>query len=228
MNTSAHILCIETSAGGCSVAIGKDGTLLSQSIEKQKNSAADKLQLLIEEAFSQSGLSFSDIDAVAVSGGPGSYTGLRIGVATAKGIAYALGIPLIHIESFMAMKEQLSILGKDGFDIYIPMLDARRADAFTSVIDKEGHYLLSPQCLTIEPETFEKWVEEDTKSIAWGQDIDKFKSIIGDKVSTFEDEIDLYAEAMVGLANEKFLNKSFENTAYYEPKYYKSFHSSIK
>ncbi len=228
MSFAAHILCIETSAGICSVAIGKDGNLLCQAVETQKNSAADKLQSLIDEVICQSGFSFSDIDAIAVSGGPGSYTGLRIGVSTAKGMAYALGKPLIHIESFQAMKEQLKILGKDQYDIFIPMLDARRQDAFTCVMDKEGNYLMSPQCVTVESATFDQWTETGKNVIVWGQDISKFKSIIADKVASFEDEIYIFAGAMTHIANDKFVRKMHEDIAYYEPKYYKSFHSSIK
>lgn len=228
MSPATHILCIETSAGICSVAIGKDGNLLCQAVEAQKNSAADKLQSLIEDVIRQSGLSFNDLDAIAVSGGPGSYTGLRIGVSTAKGMAYALSIPLIHVESFQAMKEQLRILGKDQYDIFIPMLDARRQDAFTCVMDKDGNYLMPPQCVTVEPHTFDEWIETGRKIIVWGQDISKFKSIIEDKVSSFEDEIFLFAEAMTHVANDRFVEKIHEDIAYYEPKYYKSFHSSIK
>lgn len=227
MNKLPLILCIETSAGICSVAIGRGAEILCQVVEYQRNSAADKLQTLIDELLTGSGLQFRDIDAVAVSGGPGSYTGLRIGVSTAKGIAYALGIPLIHIESFQAMKAQLQLQESEKFDLYIPMIDARRADAFLCVMDSKREYLMPPQCITIEENTFDIWRKKGQIMI-FGQELDKFRAILSGKDLEFRESIYLYAGSMAGLAYEKFEQKMLENIAYYEPRYYKSFHSSIK
>lgn len=227
MNNLPLILCIETSAGICSVAIGKGTEILCQVVEYQKNSAADKLQVLIDELLSSTGLQFKDISAVAVSGGPGSYTGLRIGVSTAKGIAYALDIPLIHIESFQAMKSQLQSQKTENFDFYIPMIDARRTDAFLCVMDFKGEYLMPPQCVTIEENTFDVWREKGN-ILVFGQELNKFKAILSGRNMEFREPIFLYAGSMIEIAYEKFEQKLFENIAYYEPRYYKSFHSSIK
>jgi tRNA threonylcarbamoyladenosine biosynthesis protein TsaB len=106
---SPYILCIETSSGYCSVALSYGNTLVSQAIENQKNKAADKLNLLVDTVMNESKLTFKELDAIAISGGPGSYTGLRIGVSVAKGLAYALKIPLIHVETFFAMKLKLKM-----------------------------------------------------------------------------------------------------------------------
>lgn len=227
MDKLPFILCIETSAGACSVAIGKGPELLCQVVEHQRNSAADRLQTLIDELLYNAGVQFKDLAAVAVSGGPGSYTGLRIGVACAKGIAYALNIPLIHVESFQAMKVQFESEKTEKFDLYIPMLDARRTDAFVCVMDTNGEYLMLPQCITIEENVFETWTNKG-KTLVFGQELDKFRTILSGSDLTFRDSIFLYAGAMAGIAYEKFEEKLFEDIAYYEPRYYKSFHSSIK
>jgi tRNA threonylcarbamoyladenosine biosynthesis protein TsaB len=223
-----YILCIETSSGYCSVALSQGDTLVHQAIESQKNQAADKLNLLIAEVMEKSGISFKDLQAIAISGGPGSYTGLRIGVAVVKGMAYALKIPLIHVETFLAMKAQVVDQTKLKFDRYIPMIDARRMDAFTAVIDHNNEYLVQPQCLTIDEDLLEKW-SQNYRIVIFGHGLDKFNILFENKsFIIYLNNINLEAKFMIGIANDKYLNNKIEDVAYYEPKYYKNFHSSSK
>ena len=225
---SPYILCIETSSGYCSVALSYGNTLVSQAIENQKNKAADKLNLLIDEVMNESKLKFKELDAIAISGGPGSYTGLRIGVSVAKGLAYALEIPLIHVETFLAMKAQVEDQCKSEFDRYIPMIDARRMDAFTAIINSQNEYILEPQCLTIDENLIDKW-SENYRIVIFGHELDKFNILLQNKVSIiYLNNINLEAKCMMFLANDKYLKSQFEDIAYYEPKYYKNFHSSRK
>ena len=226
MAREPYILCIETSQGICSVAISQGNTLLYEAVESEKNRTADRLSSLIEEAMSQSNTNYDVLSAVAVSGGPGSYTGLRIGVSTAKGIAYALRIPILHIETFKAMQQAFTAQNNFPYDYYIPLIDARRKDAFTAVLDSKGNYLLQPQCLTIEADTFTKWA--NSKIAFFGQEIERFKDWIQAPQSDFSNQVALQAHSMIVLAYAKYQNKAFEDTAYYEPHYYKSFYSKIK
>lgn len=223
-----YILCIETSFGFCSVALGSGDQLIHQAKETQKNQSADKINLLINEVMSQSELSFKDLSAIAISGGPGSYTGLRIGVSVAKGLAYALKIPLIHVETFIAMKAQLEQEHESDFDRYIPMIDARRMDAFTAIINQRNEYILEPQCLTIDEDLIEKWSQND-RIVIFGHELDKFNILLKENpFIIYLNNINLEAKSMISIANDKFNKNQIEDIAYYEPKYYKNFHSSSK
>ena len=124
----ARILSIETSTSICSVAIHEQGELIALAEIKEPGAHAEKLLLLVDELFEKAGLSFADLDAVAVSQGPGSYTGLRIGVSTAKGIAYALEIPLIGINTLQAMAASQQVAPGD---YVVAVLDARRKEVYT-------------------------------------------------------------------------------------------------
>ena len=128
-----YILNIETATKNCSITIAKNGeTLVSMEIAEEGYSHAEKLHVFIQDALAEAGLGFQDLNAVAVSQGPGSYTGLRIGVSAAKGLCYSLGIPLIAVDTLETLARQLRI--ENG--VIIPMIDARRMEVFTAVFDK--------------------------------------------------------------------------------------------
>ncbi|MCO5247799.1 MAG: tRNA (adenosine(37)-N6)-threonylcarbamoyltransferase complex dimerization subunit type 1 TsaB [Chitinophagales bacterium] len=224
MAEKPYILTIETSQGISSVALGRAEEVVDVLIEEEKNKAADKINLMIDGIVKRNTLQFSDINAIGVSGGPGSYTGLRIGVATVKGLAYALNIPLIHIESLIAMKVGLESKVKKNFDFYIPLIDARRKDAFTAVINKENEYILEPSCLTIEENTFQTWLEKGNV-VYFGDDIEKFKFLSETKNTAFYTDVRLKASDLIPLTYDKYLSQRFENIIYYEPKYYKDFYT---
>ena len=128
-----YILNIETATKNCSVSIAKEGqTLLCKELAEEGYSHAEKLHVFIEEILKELQLTFTDLSAIAVSQGPGSYTGLRIGVSSAKGLAYALDIPLIAIDTLTILASQVNI--SDGF--IIPMIDARRMEVYSAIFDK--------------------------------------------------------------------------------------------
>ena len=145
MNAAHYILCLETSSAVCSVALGCGGRLLGFKESAEPNSHGKRLAVFIEELLRESGIKTEHISAVAVSAGPGSYTGLRIGMATAKGLCFGLNIPLIAISTTESMvhaflqKERTA----DG-DLLVPMLDARRMEVFTRVFDHTGKPISEP------------------------------------------------------------------------------------
>lgn len=226
MKTSPLILHIETSSEPTSVAISRADAVIGYSIESQKNLAADRLHDMIEEVLKEAQLELSHIDAVAVSGGPGSYTGLRIGVSAAKGIAYALDIPLIHVETFHILQKEFEQQHNKPYDFAIPLMDARRKDAFTAVLNNKGEFLLSPQCLTIEDGTFNEWLDKDAVVVAFGYQIEKFQEILQDRLAIFASDVIPRAKSMASLAYQKFTQNKFEDVAYFEPQYYKSFYTA--
>jgi tRNA threonylcarbamoyladenosine biosynthesis protein TsaB len=132
------ILCLETATPVCSVALSENGIILSHCVDATGYSHAERLTLLAEETLEKAGKKFSDLDAVAVSAGPGSYTGLRIGVSTAKGYCFGLNLPLISVPTLAAMTAafQLREIYKEGF--FIPMIDARRMEVFAAVFNHAG------------------------------------------------------------------------------------------
>lgn len=215
------LLHIETSSGICSVAVSESGQLLNEQIELEPNRAGERLHLMINTALEASGKQFSDLDAVSVSGGPGSYTGLRIGVSAAKGICFARNIPLIHVESFQAMQHAVRRrLGQEA-DCYIGLIDARRMDAYTAVMDKEGNYLSAPEAITLQPESFEGYLK-DNSCLLLGTAVEKYIDLNPDFSGVKFPFSELLASDTISLSHHKFKAKTFENLFYYEPLYYKA------
>jgi len=148
----ALILNLETATRNCSVALAKDGKVISlKEIAGEGYLHAEKLHLFIEEAVSEAGYTFKDINAVAVSKGPGSYTGLRIGVSAAKGLCYALGLPLIAIDTLEVLARKITV--EEG-EIILPMIDARRMEAYTAVFDANYNKLRDTEAEIITEDIF--------------------------------------------------------------------------
>ena len=225
MSSEPYILAIETSQGISSVALSKGEDILGIIITQEKNKTADKINLMIDEVLQSGNLKYTDLNCISVSGGPGSYTGLRIGVATAKGLAYALDIPLIHIETFIAMKVELESINSDIFDYYVPMQDARRKDAFLSVIDSNNEYLLNPTCMTIDEHTLEQWSSKG-RVVIMGNRLDKFQFLAQHSTVVIVNNLQLTAASLINLTYKKYRQNNFEDLAYYEPKYYKNFYTA--
>jgi tRNA threonylcarbamoyladenosine biosynthesis protein TsaB len=159
------------------------------------------------------------LHAVAVSGGPGSYTGLRIGVAAAKGICFALDLPLIHIETMQVMQQMTASTMQEGFDTFIAMIDARRNDAFVAIMDAQGNYLKTPEVVTLQPDMYLNYAQTG-KTVLIGDAVDKY--VNSQTSNVFRIHIQgISAGKMAVLAEKRFLSADFENIAYYEPRYYK-------
>ena len=212
------ILNIETATKNCSVALSKNGdTIACKEIAEQGYSHAEKLHVFIEELLKETELNFHDLNAVAVSKGPGSYTGLRIGVSAAKGLCYALNIPLISIDTLSILAHQIQI--KDG--LIVPMIDARRMEVYSAVFDSKNIKIREVQAEILTHESFLNYAEIINFV---GDCNEKAKTVLQQPNFLFHDNC-MYPSAneMSQLSYEKFQGKDFEDVAYFEPFYLKDF-----
>jgi len=214
----AYILNIETSTKNCSVALAQNGqTLLCKEIAEMGYSHAEKLHVFIDEILAETAVSFSQLSAIAVSSGPGSYTGLRIGVSAAKGLSFALAIPLISIDTLTSMAHQLTI--ENGW--VVPMIDARRMEVYSALFNSNKQMVRGVEAQIITAESFAE-IEETIYFI--GDSNQKVQSILNKPNHVFLDQF-MYpsAQQMSALSFQKFQNNEFEDLAYYEPYYLKDF-----
>lgn len=213
-----YILNIETATKRCSVSIAKEGkTIVCNEIAEEGYSHAERLHVFIEESIAKAGISYSDLAAIAVSQGPGSYTGLRIGVSAAKGLCYALGIPLIAVDTLKALAAQVSV--ESG--LIVPMLDARRMEVYSAVFTAD---LESKRAILAEVITEDSFQEFEETLYFVGDCAEKCKTVLTKENFVFLDEI-VYpsAKEMSALSYHKFLNNDFVDVAYFEPYYLKDF-----
>ena len=217
----ARILSIETSTSMCSVALHERGALLALAEIKEPGAHAEKLLLLVDEVFEKAELSFGDLDAVAVSQGPGSYTGLRIGVSTAKGIAYALDIPLIGINTLQAMAASQPL---NQGEFVVAVLDARRMEVYTQTFGYANQEITSIAALVLEEGVFASILEKGRVYFV-GDGAEKVKAYAQHPNAVFSGswEQSLSAKNMGQLAFEKFLRQDSEDLAYFVPNYLKEF-----
>lgn len=213
-----YILNIETATKNCSVSLAKNGiTILCKEIANQGYSHAELLHVFIEEIIKESGVSIQDVNAIAVSKGPGSYTGLRIGVSSAKGLCYALGVPLIAIDTLQILASQL-VIEKGSI---VPMIDARRMEVYSAVYN-ESHIQIKEVCAEILDKSSYSQIIEPIYFI--GDCQEKCKTVLSKDNFNFISEI-IYPSAneMGALSYEKFIKNEFEDLAYFEPFYLKDF-----
>lgn len=214
----ATILNLETSTKNCSVSIAKDGVQLCLVEENEENYAhGEKLNQFVDWCVQGAEINWKDIDAVCVSKGPGSYTGLRIGVSSAKGFAYGFDIPLMAINSLQILAE--SQLNQE-VDYIIPMIDARRMEVYTALFDRKGNQLTETEAKVIDDTSFEEL--KGKKIIFVGDGAEKCQEILSHLNATFVQAFPS-AKDMIRVSEEKFTQKSFEDVAYFEPYYLKDF-----
>jgi tRNA threonylcarbamoyladenosine biosynthesis protein TsaB len=220
----AIILIIETATKNCSVALTENGQILeSIDFNDEKFSHAEKLHLFIESVCHKAGKNIHDIQAVSVSKGPGSYTGLRIGVSSAKGICYALNIPLMSFETLYILSKTYAAtheILKD--DILIPMIDARRMEVYTAVMDSNLNKIRPTEALILEDNSFDEYLKFKTCHF-FGDGALKSESLYKSKTSKFSPEILPTAKVIAMEAHQSFMKEKFENMAYFEPYYLKDF-----
>lgn len=225
---SVYILCIETANAVTSVAVAKDNACLLVKNIVESNKAADKLHRLVEELLSEATLSFTALDAIAVSAGPGSYTGLRIAAAAAKGYCFALNIPLISVATLQAMVEgAIGRYHQNNYAVYVPMIDARRMEVFTSFFDKTNECQQYFSSLVID-ETSKTLFQPEKQYLIFGNGAAKVYPIIASESVTLFSDFIPSAEDLCKLSFEKYKSAAFEDIAYFEPSYYKAFHSTQK
>jgi tRNA threonylcarbamoyladenosine biosynthesis protein TsaB len=224
-----NLLLIESSTQICSVALSRDGQLISIREINEPNRHAEKLTVFIDEVMKESGCTFTQLDAVAVSMGPGSYTGLRIGVSAAKGICYAVDKPLIAVGTLEAMAYGMRNEAKEG-DLLIPMIDARRMEVYTAIYDHNGNMLQEVSPMILDENSFSKIQTPNHQSpitnlLFSGDGMPKAKELLS-KIpnAVFTDAGNCSAKHLMIPAEKKFLEKNFEDVAYFEPFYLKTFH----
>ena len=217
-SNDVYILNIETATKNCSVALAKNGkTIALREIAEEGYSHAEKLHVFIEELLSESEISFKDLNAIAVSQGPGSYTGLRIGVSSAKGLCYALNIPLIAIDTLQSLAAQISI----SKGLIVPMIDARRMEVFSAIYD---NHLNTITKVAAEIITEESYQDQEEEIHFLGDGAPKCKELLNKTNFIFHDEI-IYpsAKQMSYLSFEKHKKSDTVDVAYFEPLYVKDF-----
>jgi tRNA threonylcarbamoyladenosine biosynthesis protein TsaB len=218
----ALILNIETSSPICSVCLSNNGKVLDMLEEKQGNSHARILTLFIQQLITANKIAFKQLDAVAVSAGPGSYTGLRIGASVAKGLCYALNKPLIAVSTLESLAKGMVDETNEPPALFMPMTDARRMDVYSAIYDTRLKNILSPRMLTVN-EQLEKLVVAYGKVFIGGNAMFKAKQLFhGGKIDFLED-IECSARLIGTIADNKFNKKQFENPAYFQPEYLKEF-----
>lgn len=231
----AKILNIETSTRVCSVVLSIDGVVISIKESHEKNSHAENITLFSEIVVKSAGLLFNDLDAVAVSKGPGSYTGLRIGVSTAKGFCFALDKPLISIGTLKAMAAgmivQRTALRKNEKNpkdfLYCPMIDARRMEVYAAFFDTELNELRKTEAVIVDENSFGELLSEN-KIIFAGDGAPKCKEVLSHQQNAFfKNDFNPSAAFMAKLSEQKFNQQNFEDVAYFEPFYLKDFVAGI-
>jgi len=215
----AIILCLETATTNCSVGIARNGKIVSLKEDNNKSySHAEKLHLFINEALEEVGITIADLDAIAISKGPGSYTGLRIGVSAAKGLCFSLDIPLISVPTLDLLAYKLK--GKTG--IFISMLDARRMEVYSSVYDSKINQIRETKAEVLDEQFFTEYLEQSQVHFI-GNGVAKFEDICTHTNAVFHKQKFPSAQEMAEIAELKYQKSDIEDVAYFEPYYLKDF-----
>lgn len=219
----ATILNIETSTAVCSAALSKDGKIIGVQESSQPNVHAEKLAVFIRTLMEQAALPYASLDAIAVGTGPGSYTGLRIGTSTAKGLCYALDKPLLAIPTLKAMAlASVAIIQRKDI-CYCAMIDARRLEVYTGLYDYAGIELMPVEAKILDKYSFATLLNKSEIAFS-GDGVLKMKALLTDTSRCiWVDDVYASAKNMSLLSEEYYIKKQFSNVAYYEPFYLKDF-----
>ncbi|GAB2720771.1 tRNA (adenosine(37)-N6)-threonylcarbamoyltransferase complex dimerization subunit type 1 TsaB [Hymenobacter frigidus] len=223
------LLSLETSSPVCSVALHRiaDGSLVGQSELRLDKSHSTHLTILIEQLLVNTGHQLADLAAVAVSDGPGSYTGLRIGAAAAKGLCFALDIPLVAVSTLKSLAAQV-VVGTTWSEnhLYCPMLDARRMEVYAAIYTHEGQEVLAPTPLLLDADTLAEQLAQHSV-LFFGNGAAKFQALLGEHVHAgFLAGIEPSAVAVGQLAVAAYHRQEFQDVAYYEPFYLKEVYTT--
>ncbi|MFS4493364.1 tRNA (adenosine(37)-N6)-threonylcarbamoyltransferase complex dimerization subunit type 1 TsaB [Maribacter sp. 2308TA10-17] len=216
----AWILNLETATTNCSVSLAKDGkTTAIKEHDTPNYSHSEQLHVFIDDVLNKAAVSLSELDAIAVSKGPGSYTGLRIGVSAAKGLCFSLDIPLISIETLKSMASQSK---SSEYDFVIPLLDARRMEVYSKVFDIQFNEVRETKAEIVDESSFLEFTKKG-KTLLIGSGANKCKDVIITDNLEYNFDAVPSAEQMSQLSYDKFQNHDFEDVAYFEPYYLKDF-----
>ena len=223
------LLSLETSSPVCSVALHRiaDSSLVGQSELRLDKSHSTHLTILIEQLLANTGHQLGDLAAIAVSDGPGSYTGLRIGAAAAKGLCFALDIPLVAVSTLKALAAQVAVgTARPDAHLYCPMLDARRTEVYAALYTHSGQEVLAPTPLLLDADTMAEQLAHQSV-LFFGHGATKFQSLLGEHSNAgFLTGIEPSAVLVGKLAVEACHRQEFQDVAYYEPFYLKEVYTT--
>ncbi|MFN3530390.1 MAG: tRNA (adenosine(37)-N6)-threonylcarbamoyltransferase complex dimerization subunit type 1 TsaB [Bacteroidia bacterium] len=217
-----RILLIDTATTACRVGLMSEKELLAEKSTIGTYAHAEQLSVLIDTLMREQNLLFSELTALAITGGPGSYTGLRIGASVAKGICYGASLKLISINT-LALMAQGYLLKHECLSenaLLVPMIDARRMEVFTLVQDVKQQVLLQPQAMVLEESSFEQF--DGAELHFFGDGAEKYKTLFPGQ-ARFSSDMYLSCAAMIPLVKKRILLGQFESVAYYSPDYHKDF-----
>lgn len=220
----SFILHIETSTPLCSVAVSDDEKIIGDLISENTNDHAASLTLLISELLYKTAIDIKKLQAVSVSAGPGSYTGLRIGVSAAKGICHALNIPLIGIDTLRSMTLAVQKKYRNEKMLYCPMVDARRMEVYCAIYNRDLHTVLEPGARIIDKDIFSAYLET-SPVIFFGSGAEKCRALLEYPHTTILNDLIQTAQNIIPLASDAFHKKQYADLAYFEPFYLKNFYS---
>ena len=222
------ILQLETATTMCSVALSANGELLALKELNERNIHASQITLFIDEVMKDAGKNYADLDAVAVSKGPGSYTGLRIGVSTAKGLCFALNIPLISVNTLEAMANGFmqKYPDTDPNTMLCPMIDARRMEVYTAIFDTALNQIERVNAKILDEQTYNDFLSVN-KMIFFGDGAGKSQTLYSNHTNYQLAEFENSASHLGTIAWQKLVNGDFENVAYFEPFYLKDFIAGV-
>ena len=219
----SRILCVDTSSFICSVSVFENLSLISSNSTEVEKSHSKLLIQLIDQSLKDAKIKINEVDAFAVSMGPGSYTGLRIGVSTIKGLCYSLEKPLISINTLEILsKSALNHINNYNDFFICPMIDARRMEVFTKMLDNDFNEVEKDKALILDDKSFND-IGGGKSIYFFGDGSNKFQKITNNKNFHFIDNIISSSKHMGELANIKYENKQFENLTTFEPFYIKDF-----
>lgn len=218
-----NILLIETATQICSVVLASEGKVVAHRESDTPNAHSTCLSVFIDEVLKESHLTPRELGAVCVSAGPGSYTGLRIGVSTAKGFCYALGIPLLSVPTLLSMASLYYRQHPDYHGLVCPMIDARRMECYTMIVNGEMEILRDTSADVIEAGCFDEWLDRG-EVVFIGDGAEKTKEILGKHSNArYDNGFHLSAEGMLEMAETRLREGKMEDVAYFEPFYLKDF-----
>lgn len=222
----AFILNIETSTSVCSVALSEGEKVIFEKASFEGPSHAALLGVYVEEALKEAKAKGRKLDAVAVSSGPGSYTGLRIGASVAKGLCFGFGIPLIGIHTLDILADTAIRRQGERDMLYCAMLDARRMEVYAAIYDADSRQVRATSADIVDADTYAAYLEKG-KVCFFGDGAAKCKSVITSPNALFLDDVCPLAANMASLSGRAFEEGQFEDVAYFEPFYLKEFHATI-
>ena len=216
------ILCIDTTSEFCSISLFENKILIENRNSKIERSHSKLIIKLIDDILTNNKLKAKELDAFSISKGPGSYTGLRIGLSSIKGFCYALDKPLIALNTLKVLAESALEYIEDKDSILCPMVDARRMEVYTKTFNYKLNELTKDQALILEKDSFENY--KDKNVYFFGDGSYKFKEIVNKKNFIFLNNINPNSKFMGQLSYDKFINKDFEDLSSFEPNYIKDFY----